>query len=202
MKRPKKDIYREIAEVRNKKDAESIKQPVKMAQLKGNSEPQKAPSLPEITENDLNFSKSLQSKYKKIPFDPLCQLIRELRHDLKRYPEDFNAGMFSMDLNFWNKLCGLEQLKSVKAKHNKIKESFTKEFSNYLDYILFMKTWRFFNNIDLGPDQKKIATGMIFQYFSLFGFTTQEKWRSDGSYQYYPQYLKDRVKSMLKSLSP
>lgn len=163
----------DIARRKNKKDAESGKKPVLMADLQVNSEPQKAPALPAMTDNDLNFAKSVFNEYQKIPFEPLCQLVREIRHDLRKYPEDFNAGMLSMDLNFWDKLCSddieftavtiesnkgeiripadsiifqeyfLRQLERLKSLHTKINETEAKGFNYFYEYIIFMKVWRF-----------------------------------------------------------
>lgn len=233
MRKPE-DIARQMAEARNKAGNKG-KKPVLMADLQPASEPKKAPALPAITENDLNYAKSVHSEYenkgKKIDFDSLCQLIREIRHDLNKYQTDFNAGMLSMDLNFWNLLCSddieftavtidtnkgqiripasskvfedifKKPIETLKSKRPEVTEAATKEFTYFYEYILFMKVWNFFKNTDLGPQQQRIAAGMILQHFSLFDLTAEAQWRPDASYSYYWQYLSDRIEKKVKRLN-
>lgn len=140
----------DIARRKNKKDAESGKKPVLMADLQVNSEPQKAPALPAMTDDDLNFAKSVFNEYHKIPFEPLCQLIREIRHDLRKYQTDFNAGMLSMDLNFWNLLCSDDiEFTAVTIESNKgqiripaSSEIFKYYFLERLDMLKAFRTLR------------------------------------------------------------
>jgi hypothetical protein len=256
MKKPE-IIAKEIAEARNKRDKEvgASKRPVITANLyskgvrrrlymfdlikrmTGHSKRSYSyltalQSMPEISENDLNFVKSLQSEYSKIPFEPLCWLVRDLRYTLNQHSENFNAGMLSMDENFWSKICSddmnfkaltfesnngqisitadsiifqfyflpiVEKLRKVRKNIN---DAQAKEMETSLNYVIFMKTWRFFYGTGLGPQQKRISTGMILQHFKLFGLTAQQDWQPVGSYITYKEYLNDRVKQMLKKVTP
>lgn len=228
MRKPE-DIARRMAEARNKAGNEG-KKPVLMADLQPASEPKKAPALPAITENDLNYAKSVHSENQKIPFEPLCQLIREIRHDLNKYQTDFNAGMLSMDLNFWNLLCSddieftavtiesnkgqiripassiifqeyfLRQLARLKTLHTEVKEAEVKEFTYFYEYMIFMKVWRFFDNTSLIIQHKQIATGKVLQYFRLCNLPIEANWTPHHSYKYYWQEINDRIRKILDSL--
>lgn len=248
MKKPEA-IAKEIAEAKNKSNEEAgrgTKRPLASIKWTESIDQEEAiesgkhkysflidlQALPEITESDLIIAKSLISEYSKIPFEPLCWLVRDLSYTLNKYREDFNADMLSLDENYWNKLCSddidykavtfdsnkgqisipansiifqhyfLPIIEKLKALHTKTNTAQAKEMEAFLNYVTFMKTWRFFDSTDLGTQQKRISAGMIFQHFNLFELKSRQDWNPEGSYGYYRQYLNDRVKQMLKSISP
>jgi len=154
-------------------------------------------SLPEITQEDYIFATMLQTEYVKLPFDDLCWLIRDLRDGIQKYQTDFDAGMLSMDANFWSKLCanGIEfksisitsnigtielsashpifehyfypQFEKIRSLHRKISESQSKGLKYYLVDLPFNKICRFLNTTQLGEFQIRVITGMFLVYFKL-----------------------------------
>lgn len=132
-----KTDFKEIAEKRNKRNSESkgTKQPVIMAGFHDKSEKEKnldagnpdkfyflsdISSLPEISLDDSHFGETVCNEYNKIPFDDLCWLIRDIRDSVQKYKTDFEAGMSSMDANFWEKLCGKGiEFESISITSNK-----------------------------------------------------------------------------------
>ena len=77
-------------------------------------------TLPEICPNDSRFAEIVCNEYVKLPIDDLCWLIRDIRYGIQKDQTDFAAGMSSMSLNFWEKLChnGIE-FKSISITSNK-----------------------------------------------------------------------------------
>ena len=154
-------------------------------------------SLPEITQEDYIFATMLQTEYVKLPFDNLCWLIRDLRDGIQKYQTDFDAGMLSMDANFWNKLCanGIEfksisitsnigtielsashpifehyfypQFKKIRLLHREISESQSKVLKYYLVDLPFNKICRFLKTTQLGEFQIRVVTGMFLVYLKL-----------------------------------
>jgi hypothetical protein len=155
-------------------------------------------TLPEISLNDSSFAEKVFNEYDKLPFDDLCWLIRDIRYGIQRYKADYEAGMLSMNSNFWEKLCanGLEfksisitsnkgtieltaghpifehyfypQFKKIKLLQRDILESQSKGQKFYMVNLPFNNIWRFLNTTQLGEFQKRVITGMFLVYFNLY----------------------------------
>lgn len=185
-----------LAETRNRKQAETGRKPVIMADMVFHEDPAPVPVLPEITETDLNFARSLCDQYDKISLDELCQVIRSARYEMTEIQEGYKAHTIKINEYLKEKHQGIEHIRGIKSIPDKVKKNVKKEMNERLNYIVFMKIWRFFNNSELLNDHKKIATGKTLKYFGLFDLDKP----LPESYNNEDQYLKDRIKKLVNRL--